>query len=133
MPAHRKPLSAHELSGAVAKNPKRFANRRNEPQPSAPVGAPPKHLIPAEKQVWREVVQVSPRGVLTSADRLLLEVASRLVVQFRSGLLMRASEISTLLNALGRLGLSPADRAKLHVQPEPSKPTEDPYSFLAIQ
>jgi phage terminase small subunit len=130
MPAHRKPLAAHQLSGAIQKNPQRFAARGNEPTPTAPVGAPPKHMEAAEKAVWKEIVAVSPKGVLTNADRLLLEVACRLVTQFRSGLLLRASEVSTLLNSLGRLGLSPADRAKLNVQSEPPKPGDDPYAFL---
>jgi phage terminase small subunit len=130
MPAHRKPLAAHRLSGATKKNPQRFRARENEPTTNAPIGEPPKHLTADEKAVWKEVVKVSPKGILTNADRLLLEVACRLVTQFRVGLLLRASEIATLLNSLGRLGLSPADRAKLNVQPEPSKPGDDPYAFL---
>lgn len=130
MPAHRKPLEAHELSGATKKNPQRFVDRKGEPKPTASIGSAPKHLTPAQRKVWKEIAAVSPKGVLTNADRLLLEVACCLIVQFRAGTLIRASEIAGLLNALGRLGLSPADRAKLNVASEPDKSDDDQYAFL---
>jgi phage terminase small subunit len=130
-PAPRKSLAAHELSGAIKKNPARFVGRKDQPRSAAGIGAAPKHLTAEEKVVWRDVVKVSPKGVLTAADRLLLEVTCHLVVHFRSGAVIRASEVAMLLAALGRLGLSPADRAKLNVQPEPPKPDDDKYAFLS--
>ncbi|WP_433963651.1 hypothetical protein [Tunturiibacter gelidiferens] len=132
MPAHRKSIEAHELSGAIAKNPKRFTQRKAEPRPASAIGPAPKHLNKEEKAVWKEIVDCAPAGSLGSSDRIILEVVCRLTQAFRSGTLSRASEVAQLMNGLGRLGLSPADRAKLNVEPDQSsKPAEsDPYNFL---
>ncbi|MGF7180397.1 hypothetical protein [Tunturiibacter psychrotolerans] len=132
MPAHRKTAAAHELSGAAAKNPQRFTNRKGEPKPLAPIGPGPKHLTPIERAIWKEITAVAPPGTLGSSDRIILEIVCKLTCAFRTGLLTRASEIAQLMNGLGRLGLSPADRAKLNVEPAPSsKPSaSDPFDFL---
>lgn len=132
MPAHRKTIDAHELSGAIAKNPQRFTHRKSEPKPKAPIGTAPKHLSSTERKVWAEIISQAPAGSLGSSDRLILEIICKLIVAFRDGKLTRASELAQLINGLGRLGLTPADRAKLNVEPNsPRKPDEsDPFDFL---
>jgi hypothetical protein len=131
MSAHRKSIEAHELSGAITKNPQRFTHRKSEPKPVAPIGTAPKHLTSPEKKIWKEISANAPAGTLGCSDRLILEIVCKLTVSFREGKLNRASEISQLINGLGRLGLTPADRAKLNVEPPPTKPDEsDPLGFL---
>lgn len=131
MPAHRKPIEAHALSGSVQKNPKRYEGRTTEPRPSAPIGNAPDHLSTEAQKVWEELVSIAPKGSLGCSDRLILEIVCVLTVAFRAGLLTRASEVSQLINALGRLGLTPADRAKLNVEPQPEPgPQIDPLDFL---
>jgi phage terminase small subunit len=132
MPAHRKTIEAHALSGSLLHNPKRYADRQTEPRPAAPIGNAPSHLSTSAKKVWKEISKNAPEGSLGCSDRLILEVVCVLTVAFREGKLIKASEVSQLINGLGRLGLTPADRAKLNVEP-PTKPTaddSDPLGFL---
>jgi phage terminase small subunit len=119
------------MSGAVAKNPQRFTQRKSEPKPLAPIGTAPKHLTPSERTIWKEIVTCAPAGALGSSDRIILEIVCKLTHAFRTGVLCRASEVAQLMNGLGRLGLSPADRAKLNVEPDPpNNPADDPLGFL---
>jgi len=71
MPAHRKTAAAHELSGAPAKNPQRFTNRKGEPKPLAPTGVTtvvippsPAQLSPAMKEL-RAAVYDEGHPILT--------------------------------------------------------------------
>ena len=130
MPAHRKNLDVHLMSGAAAKNPQRFRDRQSAPTPTADLGRPPKHLTPAERKTWKEIVSIIPPGVLANSDRIAVEVAARLLVRFRSGELSKASEISCLMSLLARFGMTPADRNKIG-STKPDKPKEtDEWSAI---
>src|SRR5579875_1700742 len=113
MPAHRKSLDVHHISGAAKKNPQRFRDRKPAPTPSGDLGKPPKHLTADERKAWKEIASQVPPGVLANADRIALEIASRLLVRFRTGLLLKASEVSCLVSLLARFGMTPADRNKI--------------------
>jgi len=65
--------------------------------------------------------------VLTNADRIALEIASRLLVRFRTGLLLKASEVSCLVSLLARFGMTAADRNKIETghTAEPDEPTDE--------
>lgn len=113
MPAHRKHLDVHVMSGATRKNPQRFGDRKQAPQPIADLGKPPKHLTDDEKKAWKEIAKQVPPGVLGNTDRIAVEIAARLLVRFRTGLLLKASEVSCLVSLLARFGMTPADRNKI--------------------
>lgn len=123
-------MAALALSGQLKARPGRYKNRLQEPKPRAGIGNSPAHLTPEQKVIWREIVQTVPAGVLALSDRILVEVAVRAVERLRSGQIHRAAEITTLLRVLGKLGMSPIDRARLSIQPEPEAPVNDPWESL---
>jgi len=111
----RKPAALQELTGAYKKNPQR---RRVEPVPTGPLGDPPERLSKEEKSAWHELVAIAPPGVLKNADRMVVELASRLLARVwkegiggRSGL--APGELSMLEKLLSKMGMSPADRSKV--------------------
>lgn len=117
MPAHRKHLDIHVMSGATKKNPQRFTDRKRAPQPTEDLGKPPKHLTADERKAWKEIASQVPPGVLGNTDRIAVEIAARLLVRFRTGLLLKASEVSCLVSLLARFGMTPADRNKIETGP----------------
>lgn len=124
MPPRRKTLAEHEASGAIAKNPGRFVGRTDPPAPKGPIGKAPRHLTDAEQAVWRELVNQAPDGVLTSYDRLSLEITVRMVLLMRAGKLTKQSELVSLFTTLGKYGFNPDGRGRLDI-PEPKKPDEE--------
>lgn len=130
MPMPRKPLAVHELQGTIKKNPGRYESRKNEPRVEPLAEKPPTHLSTAEKKIWKEIVAIAPTGALGSSDKFIVELACRLIVSFRTGQLLKTSEVAQLVSVLGRLGLTPADRAKLNVEQPADKSNEpaDPFS-----
>jgi hypothetical protein len=54
----------------------------------------------------------APARILTSADRLLLEVAARLLAKFQAGWLT-GTELSTLSPCYSELGWTPASRSRV--------------------
>ena len=120
----RKPARLLELKGAFAKDPQR--RRDPEPQPNEPLGDAPGHLDAGTQAIWAEIASVLPAGVVGNADRLLVEMCSCLVGEFRrSPLKMQTSRMALLRSCLASLGMSPCDRAKLSI-PE-RKNTTDPW------
>jgi phage terminase small subunit len=120
MAAPRKPTNLLLLSGSIAHDKKRYASRTKEPKPNGELGKPPKSLCPELKEAWKEVVKSVPEGVLTSADRIIVELASRLTLKMREGTIS-TGETAQLISCLSRLGLTPADRSRVSV--DPSKAT----------
>ncbi len=131
MPAHRKNIEVHKMSGATAKNPQRFRDRQAAAKPTAELGKAPKHLSPDEKKAWKEIASIIPPGVLANTDRIALEIGSRLLVKFRSGELAKASEVSCLLSLLARFGMTPADRNKIGTT-QPDKPKQEQDEWTAV-
>lgn len=126
MPQRRKSASELALSGAGRRKPARYAGRGEAPQ-IEPLGSVPRHLSTAQKAIWRQVVKLAPSGVLGAPDEFALEIAVRLIERSRREV-MKPSELSILLSLLGKLGLTPADRAKLTVTPEPPAEEHDPWA-----
>ena len=116
MPAHRKPTNLLLINGSINHDKKRYANRTTEPKPKGKIGAPAKKLSSELKDAWKELVKLVPPGVLTSADRIILELTATLTVKMRSGL-MSTGETTQLISCLARLGLTPADRSRVNVDP----------------
>lgn len=118
MPAHRKPSNVLALSGSWRKDPQR---RRVDPITTGPIGAPPKQSPLDFPAAWRYLVKCAPKGVLADRDRVWLEIAAHLLVQFRANPAdMHPAKLSRLTACLSALGLSPADASK--VAAAPAKP-----------
>jgi len=120
----RKPTAALELKGAYKKDPQRKDDRKNEPKPAGEIGMAPPGLTKAEVFLWDELAGYG--FWLTNADRLMLEIAVKLMVLFR-GAALDGGGISKLITALSKLGFSPTDRSKVQA-PGAKEPVEDPFA-----
>lgn len=121
----RKPTAVHMLTGAMEHNPARFADRANEPRITTPLGPPREGMEPEARAAWHEIERLAPW--LTQADRLAVEMAACLLVQFRvAGVRdMPPQNMSRLETLLGRLGLTPSDRSKVAMPAAPAR--ENPF------
>lgn len=132
MGRNRKPTHELEQSGAFEKDPQRRRDRENEPVPAGPLGDPPEYLSPAAQSVWHELAGQVPQGVLTIADRFLVEIVSRQMARLRAGEDLKAAEINQIISCLSRMGLTPADRSRVAV-PKPPDEERDTFAELAAQ
>lgn len=120
----RKPTAALELKGAFKKDPQRADARKNEPKPDGEIGFAPPHFDSDEAELWGELASYG--FWLTNADRLMLEIAVKLMVMFR-GNSLDGGGISKLIAALAKLGFSPTDRSKVQA-PGAKEPEADPFA-----
>ncbi len=125
MPTNRIPLNVAQITGAAAKNPKRFKNRGETPKDDRKIGRCPQGLNPEERKAWGEIVQGDP-GVLALADRGSVELAARLMAEVRVNPEIPASKIALLANILNKLGRTPQGRNNLELPKEPEK--ENPFA-----
>jgi phage terminase small subunit len=117
----RTPTELLELKGTFTKNPSR--KREIGPKSDRGLGQVPRHLTEAEADCWREVVANSAACVLTSADRVLVELVARLLAKMRRDWLTGA-EIGTLKSCLTELGWTPASRSKVATPKANTTPSE---------
>jgi phage terminase small subunit len=105
-----------EAKGAFKKDP---ARKRIEPKCLDPFPArAPSHLNPLQVKHWHRVRKMIPAGVLQGSDVLAVELAAVLWAEFVvSPAEMNNGRIGQMQTALGKLGLSPSDRAKLSASP----------------
>jgi len=126
MPGVPKPTRLKVLQGTFRKD-----RAKNEPNPTAPIGDPPAHLTQEQAFCWREIVGICADRVLTEADRLAVEIAACLMLEYRmhakTGMQYSMQKLSTLIVLLGKMGLTPSDRAKINL---PGKPTKNAFSNL---
>jgi hypothetical protein len=86
MPTPKKTLAELKLSGTFQQNKRRYEHLTNPVVTiQLPVGRPPAHLEAGEKAAWAELVRVAHSGLLTRSDRLILEIAAKLIVRMRMG------------------------------------------------
>ena len=104
-----------DAKGAFKKDP---ARKRTDPKCKNHFPArAPSHLNPLQVKWWHRIRKAAPDGVLHDADVFAVELAAVLWAEFVvNPAEMNNGRISQMANALGRLGLSPADRAKLAVE-----------------
>jgi len=116
------------MRGAFKINPQRRREREHEPVVHQPIGDPPKTFNDAQLQAWKDIVSMAPRGVLTVADTLAVENASRLLAAEREG--TNSDSQGRRLDALlGKFGMTPSDRSKVSVSVPASKPG-NPFSQI---
>jgi phage terminase small subunit len=88
--------------------------------------SPPRHLNRAQKKVWQECIEMLPEGWLTHTDRFAVELLAILMEKFRRELTLANAERAQLTQLLIQLGMTPASRHKVVMQPV--KPQEDDFS-----
>lgn len=144
MPRPRTPLPIAEATGAIEKNKKRFEGRDKVPLPQGPIGEPPNYFDDVDRDLWREVVELPAPGILTSADRLLVEITVKLLRRLR--LIEYAEpeegrqrqqitpltgvEMGHLRACLGSMGCTPADRTRVHAGDDGKEKSQDPLAVL---
>ncbi len=107
----RTPTNVLALRGAFDKNPDRA---REDAETTGPIGEPPEYFNEKEAAAWTEIVENAPVDVLRNSDRFILELASRLLAEQRDNWLdFPAARLARLEAMLGKMGLSPSDRAKV--------------------
>ena len=118
MPTPLKPSKVHEISGAFKKNPQRAEERGSEWQPAGPLGDPPAEFLnpnsPTAAQhlaLWNELVAQTIDGLLTCADRWLMEMLVKDFRKVRNGTATSA-EKTLVRNMLQDIGLTPPGRAR---------------------
>jgi hypothetical protein len=70
------------------------------------------------------LVRIAHPGLLARSDRLILEIAAKLVIRMRTTD-AKTSELNALLNVLAKLGMTPASRLKMNLLPL-DLPTQNP-------
>jgi hypothetical protein len=134
MSKRRVPTKVLEISGAISKNPGRYAERANEPQPKDPLGDPPQEFLGQYSTkllaAWNEIIAQVPEGVLTSADRAHVEMTSRVMVRTRTSF-AKAGDFALLDKLLGKMGCNPADRSKVAVTKAKPENEESVWGQLA--
>ena len=112
------PTKIKQLRGTIRKS----RINTNEPIPKKEIGLPPACLNESQQAVWNEILSISCHGVLTIADRILLEIPARLLAEYRVSGKLSAGERGQLISCLSKMGLTPADRSKISV-PQADKET----------
>src|ERR1035437_2625763 len=126
MPARKKSLTLLKLSGGLKNHPGRYADRTDLASCPDGIGDPPSHISIARKNIWAELIAQLPAGHLQSADRFLLEVVTGLMATQRNRrALITKGEVSLLITALSKLGLTPVDRQRVII---PVKPQASVYA-----
>ena len=117
MPKQPTPSNVLELRGAYKKNPQR--RRTKEPKSSEPIGKCPDYLTEGQKKCWLELKNQCCPGVLTGADGTILELGACLYAEMRADYVaMSTSRLAQFLKVLGVLGLTPADRTRIKIEPQ---------------
>ena len=115
----RQPREIAELKGAVTKNPGRYQNE--VPKSTAPFGEYPTVRSTDPSACWQEIAAECIPGILTGADRIMMEIASNLLAEYREDpAAFTAAKIRLMISTFGRFGMSPSDRSRLGVVEKPS-------------
>lgn len=107
----RKPKPTHLK--VVTGNPHQHKINDQEPEAAGPLGAPPEEWSADHKQMWHEIVESAPHGVLTASDHILIETAVRLMAKMRCEHTFTASVASQLRTCLNEMGMTPSARSRL--------------------
>jgi len=128
----RKSIAELQLTGTYQAHPGRYkAVSATKPIIKLPIGVAPKHLQATERAIWVEVVKNAPEGLLGRPDRLVLEIATRMIAKIRTGE-FKASDVGHTMRILSKLGMDPAARQKLNLEPPatPQPDTKSPWDEL---
>jgi hypothetical protein len=127
MPRPRTPTEVLEISGAFDDQP----GRRRPPALGSldPIGDPPAWMDPEAATYWREVVSEAAPGVLTAADRGVVEILAHLRAKTRRCEASTA-ETGLMLRGLIECFLTPASRSKVAPVGPDKLAGATPWGFL---
>lgn len=138
----------------IAGNPGKRALNAHEPQPRTDLAALPAWLTERQQATWREVVELSPPGLLKDVDAsvfavwvvafdLYQEASEKLA---RTGMLIKAPntgvpmqspylaivnrQAQIMLKAAAEMGFTPASRSRVVVKRDASA-ADDPWTAIA--
>ena len=112
-----------ELKGSFKPHPERKRPAEPEGRAGFPARAPT-GLTKFQKRAWNEIVKAVPDGVLTGSDLPAVKMVVSLYAEFLEfGIKMPCQHMTRLCTDMGKLGLNPADRARLSVE-KPKKETQ---------
>ena len=124
MGRHAQPFEIAILKSADKNHPERYRN--SPPKSDLPLGLAPDHMTPEGALCWAELSALALPGVLTGADRVMLELAASLLAEFRKDPAeFRAAKMGHLVGLLARFGMSPTDRQKVT-----APPNSNPFDVL---
>ena len=126
MPTLKQPREVAKLKGMDKRQPRRHGDV--VPKSSRPLGDPPEYLDADAKDCWFELSALAIPGVMTGADRILLEITAVHLADYRKGPSeYPTSRLGQFILCLARFGMSTSDRTKLGID----KSKEDnPYLHL---
>ena len=125
----RTPTNVLEMRGSFDKNPQRRSDREGAPIVKKPLGTVAAHLTLEQKKCWKEIAKITPKGVLTEADRITVELAACLLAEFREDPAgFSGAKLARLEAITGKMGLNPSDRTKINIGTE--KKEKDPWADL---
>lgn len=111
MGARTQPTAIKEARGSFKNHPERRPD--GEMQPLEGIGPAPATLV-VEFEIWDELVEMMPAGVLGNTDRVALETLCKLVFKMRHDFdRMTAAQLGKLESLLSRFGMTPSDRTKI--------------------
>ena len=117
MPPPHIPTAVLDARGSFMRHPER--KRTDEPKPKSKLTRrAPAHLTDDQKPLWKELMAMLPPGVAFNSDKWALVDLVVLEDQSRKGTISETAATRKLAY-LGRFGLTPSDRAKVSVEPEP--------------
>ena len=120
------PLAVAERNGALQHNPQRFTGALPA---SGVLGDPPEHLTEAQRKVWFETVENAVPGVLTSADRFIVETVCGLMAELRANPAKFSAQMAgRLTTCLAHLGMTPSGRRGVS-PPSGAKPAAPKAGF----
>ncbi len=98
----------------ITGNPGKRPLNDQEPEVIGPLGDPPRGWPAGAKALWHEMVECAPEGVLTKSDRHLIEIAVRLLAQFRAEAEVKPATAAQFRACLSEMGMTPSARSRLH-------------------
>ena len=118
------PSAVHEAKGSYAKNPQ----RRNDFEPKVALfdecgrPEPPAFFNARKVEMWRDILERAPYGVLGTADYYHLILFTDLVAELyeKEGHLAN-DRLTKFLQVAAKLGFSPSDRVNLQAPKKPKK------------
>ncbi|MFV0283731.1 MAG: phage terminase small subunit P27 family [Castellaniella sp.] len=138
----------------IAGNPGKRPLNAHEPQPRGELIDPPEWMTDRQKDTWREVIELSPPGLLKDVDGsvfavwvvafdLYQEASDKLA---RTGMLIKApntgvpmqspylaivnKQAQIMMKAAAEMGFTPASRSRVVVKRE-GKKVDDPWGAIA--
>lgn len=126
MARHAQPREIAELKGATKHDPQRY--RGDVVKSDQPLGTAPAHLSEDAKVAWFELEALSLPGVLTGSDRIVMELLSNLIVEYRRDPdEFSAAKHGIVAKHIATLGMTPSARQQFVVD---KGKAENPFAAL---